>query len=67
MNETAEDKMIREYICQIRSLKSLTNAQLETVNLLKYDGRLRILEAYNEMMAYIADFFETQITSSEIK
>jgi hypothetical protein len=61
MNERAEEKLIREYIHEIRNLKSFTKAQLETLNLLKYDDRMRILEAYNEMMAYIANVVEVEI------
>ena len=61
MNERAEEKLIREYIREIRNLKSFTKAQLETLNLLKYDDRMRILEAYNEMMAYIANVVEPEI------
>jgi hypothetical protein len=61
MNERAEETLIREYIREIRNLKSFTKAQLETLNLLKYDDRMRILEAYNEMMAYIANVVEPEI------
>ena len=53
-------KLLKKYIHDIRNSKTFSIDILKNINNFKYEDRMEILIAYNEMMSYYLTLFEDE-------